>query len=157
MTISTYLLFVCLIIASATALAIFYVLREKSLRSVTREWKTVDLRAMTQLFSDEDDEFLAQNLPFAVLFKLRLQRFLAASAYLSRLNQNAACAIALARLQREGESRQLREAALALRMEVLRLYVKIWSGLLVPRSCHVAHLAELNAGLSQRFSAVTIQ
>jgi hypothetical protein len=106
----------------------------------------VDLRAMTRLFSSEDDRFLSENVPWYVLIHLRFKRAVAAEDYFGRLRDNSRYALALGRAQNNAA---LLEAATAMRIELVKLQWKAWVGVVAPISADLSRLDALTHVFSE--------
>jgi hypothetical protein len=139
MTFFVYLISISLIIATALLFAVQHRRREASL---AEGWKPVDFRAMARLFSAEDDRFLAANVSRVDRLKLRIQRAIAAGDYLSPLRANSRYAIAAASRNPQHSATVL-EAATALRLEVLKLQLKIWLGVVAPLNVDIRRIEAL--------------
>lgn len=110
-------------------------------------WTSVDLRAMSRLFSTEDDRFLADNVPWYVLINLRFKRALAAEDYIARLRDNSRYAIAVGRFQNDAA---LLDAAAALRIELAKLQVKVWAGVVSPIHADLDRVSALTGMFATR-------
>jgi hypothetical protein len=153
MTLALFLLCTVAIIVVAIGAAFFQRRRESRL---PHGWTTVDMRAMSRLLSAEDDAFLAENLPWFVLFHLRIKRAIAAADYLSRLRDNSRYAVAVARLQKNDS---LMEAATSLRIEIAKLQFKAWLGVIAPLDADIEKLDGLTRVFAnpRKLSAVPVR
>lgn len=111
----------------------------------------VDLRAMGRLFDSSDYEFLARQLSPFVLLRLRILRAIAASEYLGRLRLHAQHAIVIAK--RGSNTDALLEAATALRIEVAKVSLRVWLGLLFPHTPNLGAVPALAKTLSASAAA----
>jgi hypothetical protein len=152
-TLTIYILCICVIAAVAIIAAVWFRQREADLAF---GWQPVDLRTMAQLLSKEDDKFLTANVPAFSLLKLRVLRALAADDYFTRLLSNSRYAVAVA-VRDSQQSNELLQAATALRLEVTKLRVKSWLSVLSPIDVDTQRLGSLARPFlgSPRLSAVS--
>jgi len=132
-------------------LAVSILSRQRKLQK-SAAWEDVDLRALARLLDRDDDRFLTERLPLMALWSIRCKRAVAARDYLSRLGRNARFAIAVSRSHPQIApeiAAEIRDKAVALQIEVNRVYLRTWAGVLVPLSCDLRTLTELTAGLSK--------
>jgi len=153
MTVPVFLICTSVMIGFAILVAVQYRRREASL---TAGWVPVDFRAMARLLSAEDDQFLAANVSFGVLLRLRIQRAIAAGEYLSRLRANSRYAVAAAKLNPQ-HTATLLEAATALRLEIVKLQWKVWLGVIAPFNADVQRLDVLTRMFAEGSKLAAVQ